>query len=367
LRTDLPLSSELPLYDGEIHEFRFWITNSGETPITEIEVRFEQPELNQLLSEPRLPLLPGCQLSIKCAFTADKSEDIIGLTLISSCEGSDFSSSQIIRQNLAIADSLSVKRIFPLKVPPPCEGDDFGDAWIVNQTDLIYVGYEVQNLSDCTFQYNAIVSETKMSGLIGKRESILMVVSYATADLRSDGSDAQRSRVIAMSKVLEESYGRGLLEEERLKVAKCVSIMQKLEAKWNFDWAVSSTRKGKLVRRTAALDDELYQGIESRQIRAKISWEQDGIVEKIKSNVICEMRADFERDEIVQCELVFVGDADRNRTIMWEGELEQESEDGETVFKFVLCFTETGRFRLIVKHLAKSKIAGQTPVVILVE
>jgi hypothetical protein len=80
------LRTDLPLYDGEIHEFRFWITNSGDFRITDIQVRFEQPELTELLSEPKLPLLPGCQLSIKCAFTADKSEDLISLTLVSSCD-----------------------------------------------------------------------------------------------------------------------------------------------------------------------------------------------------------------------------------------------------------------------------------------
>jgi hypothetical protein len=365
LRTDLPISSELALYDGEIHEFRFWITNSGDVPITNVQIRFQQPEITHLITEPRLPLLPGCQLSIKCCLTADKSENTIGLTLISSCADSDYSCSQLIRQYLAISDSLSVRRIFPLKIAPPQEGDDFSDAWVVNQTDQIYVGYEVENESDCTFQYNATVSQTRMSGLIGRHESILMVASYATAELRSDGSDAQKSRTIAMTKTMEESLHRELSSEERVKVAKCVSIMQRLEAMWNFDWAVSSTRRGKLVRRNVTLDDDLYQGIESRQIRARIAWVQNGIVSKVVPNVICEMVADFEHDQIVQCVLEFVGEDDRNRTILWEGELDQGGE--AAIFKFVLCFTEVGKFKMIVRHVAKSGITGITPVLVTVQ
>jgi hypothetical protein len=65
---------------------------------------------------------------------ADKSDDIIGLTLISPRADSDSSCSQLIRQHLAISDSLSVCRILPLKIAPPADGS------------------EVENESDCTFQ-----------------------------------------------------------------------------------------------------------------------------------------------------------------------------------------------------------------------
>jgi hypothetical protein len=33
LRTDLAVSSEVALYDGDFREFGFWITNSGDGPI----------------------------------------------------------------------------------------------------------------------------------------------------------------------------------------------------------------------------------------------------------------------------------------------------------------------------------------------
>jgi hypothetical protein len=365
LRTDLPLSSELALYDGEIHEFRFWITNSGDSPITELGVRFHQPEMARVLEEPKLPLLPGAQLSIRCSLTADKSDDIVGMSILSSCEGSQFSCSQNIRQPLAISDSLSVRRIFPMKTVPPQTNDEDGDAWAASQIDQIYVGYEVENLSDTTFQYDATVSNSRVTGLIGKHESILMVAGYATRGLKSDGSDAQKSRIIAMTKTMEETVGHGLSGEQRLKVAKCVSIMQKLEEKWNFDWAVSSTRKGKLVRRAAMIDDDLYDAIESRQVRATTYWQLgETRVDSVKTNQIYDLVADFDGDEIVECELQFVGEIERNREILWEGELLKRVPEGQAKFAFVLCFNGVGRFKLLIKHSAKSGITGQTPLLV---
>jgi hypothetical protein len=365
LRTDLPLSSDLALYDGEIHEFRFWVTNAGDSTITQLRIDFQQPEIARLVTEPRLPLLPGGQLSIRCSLTADKNEDIIAMTIISSCAGSDFSCSQQVRQILSISDSLSVRRIFPLRIAPPQPESD--DTWVARRCDGVYVGYEVENLSDCTFQYDATVSDTRTMGLIGSHESLLMVASYATTELKSDGSDAQKSRVIAMTKTMEEILRRGLNPDERVKVAKGVSIVQKLEAKWKFDWAVSATRKGKLVRRAAVIDDDLFQAIESRQILAKISWrEGEAAVDQIVENRVYEMVADFESDVVVACELQFVGEPEVGRTIFWEGELDQKIKEGATEFAFLLCFSEPGKFRMLVKHVAKSGITGQTPVMVIV-
>jgi len=70
-----------------------------------------------------------------------------------------------------------------------------------------------------------------------------MVAGYATRELRTDGSDANERNVVALTRPMEARLGVGLRLDQRAKVAKCVSIMQRLEFKWNFDWAVSSTRR----------------------------------------------------------------------------------------------------------------------------
>jgi hypothetical protein len=116
---------------------------------------------------------------------------------------------------------------------------------------------------DCTFQYNATVSQTRVSRLIGRDEFVVA----ALRELRSDRSDAQKSGIIAMIKALR---------------SRCINVakMQRLEAKWAFDSAVSSIRRGKLAWRTATVNGDLYPGIQSKQIRARISWTQGAVVKK---------------------------------------------------------------------------------------
>jgi hypothetical protein len=84
-----------------------------------------------------------------------------------------------------------------------------------------------------------------------------------------------------MTKTIEESLDRRVSGEERVKIAEWVSLNQRLEAKWNSDWAVSWKRRGKPVGWTATLHEGRYQEIESKQIRARISWVQGRAVEKV--------------------------------------------------------------------------------------
>ena len=366
LVTDLPVRSELALYDGEIYKFNIWITNSGDSPITSMKLEFQEPELMRIVKEPEVPLLPSDQTSIKCLLLADKDEDLVGMKLISSCDGSDYCCSQLIRQRLVICDSLSVRRIFMMKAPPSNDTDEEDESWIANQTDRIFVGYEVDNLSECTFSYAAKVSNTKMKGLIGKNESLLMVAAYGVSELRCDGSDAERSRVISLTKFMEKKQGAGLSHEERVKVAKCVSIMQRLEAKWNFDWWVSSTRRGKLVSRAATIDDDLYNGIESRQIRANISWQfKDEICDwkNMKVDNLYELIANYGNDVIVECELTFADD-EQQHSVIWEGELKQESQEGKNVYTFRICFGSSDVYRMRLSHVTKDGVTGFTPLII---
>jgi hypothetical protein len=348
LTTDLPLSSDLRLYDGEVHNFNFWVTNTGEATISHFDISFQQPGICKMVAGPAMPLLPGDQASIGCVLTVEKGTDIIGMTIVSSCEASELCCSQPIRQLLKILDSLVVRRIFPLKL---------------YQGDAISVGYEIQNLSPCTFEYTSIVAATKSQGLIGGCESLLVVGRYQLADLRSDGTDAVRARVIAMTQAMEERLGRGVNALERAKAARCASILQRLEAQWAFEWALSNTRRGRLVSKQSTFHDDLFSGIECRQVHATVSWFLNGEVSgDVRRNRLYEFVVDFQNDEVIRCELLFIGTNERVRTIFWEGELVKEVPAGATKFKFVLCFTQAGKFAMMVKHVAKSEMSGQTPI-----
>lgn len=350
LRTDLPTSSNLVLYDGEIHDFTIWITNSGDIPITSLNLSFEENENVAILEEPVLPILSSSQVSIKCQITADRDIETLVCKVVTSCGSSECYCSQVIKQRMIIQDSLNLKRIFMMKTAPPyCATKDLDD---------IYVGYEIENLAKSTFQYNAVVSDTKVAGLLGASESVLVVASYSTSELKSDGSDAEKRRVIALTRFMEEKQGERIRPEQRIKAAKVASIMQKLESKWNFDWAVSSTRRGKLRRRVAAIDDDLYQGIESGQIKANITLTHP----QVKCNEIIELCADFGTDLIKECELAF----NSNSNVLWEGELHRQSDAGASSYTFVLCFGEPGSYMLKLLHRSCSGVSGYTPATITV-
>jgi hypothetical protein len=348
LTTDLPLSSALRLYDGEVHEFNFWVTNTGDATIADFDISFQQPGICKMVVRPAMPLLPGDQASIGCVLTAEKGTDIIGMTIVLSCEGSELCCSEPIRQLLKIYDSLVICRIFPLKL---------------YQGDAISIGYEIQNLSPCTFEYTSIVAASKTQGLIGGRESLLIVGRYQLADLRNNGADAVRTRVITMTQAMEERLGRGINVNERAQAARYASILQRLEAQWSFEWALSHTRRGRLVNRQSTFHAELFSGIESRQVRATVTWLLNGeVTGDVRKNGLYEFVADFQNDEVIRCELLFIGANERVRTIFWEGELVKEILTGATKFKFVLCFTQAGKFAMMVKHITKSGMSGQTPI-----
>lgn len=357
LRTDLPLSSNMTLYDGEYHEFFLWITNSGSSPISDLKIDFHHPDVTHVLDAPKLPLLPSCELAVKCCMVANKKEDVITIKVTCSCENSEYCCTQSLHQRISISDSLTVQRIFLIKASSP---DSVKEN---DNSDQICVGYQVENLSDCTFQYKALVSDTRVKGLLGGNESMLIIAHYPLTELKSDGSDADKSRVVALTKFMEEKLGTAIKPEQRLKVAKCVSIMQKLEAKWKFNWAISSLRTGTLTTRTTIIDDDLYDIIESQQVRANISWLLDGQeAVSVRRNELYELVADYGNTLIRSCELTFVTDCARDHSLLWEGELCRTDEAGTSQFRFILCFSFPGSFVLKIAHLTSAGVSGYTPV-----
>jgi hypothetical protein len=201
-----------------------------------------------------------------------------------------------------------------------------------------------------------------MSGLIGHNESILMVAVYLLSDLRAQGTALPKRRVIAMTKSMEELLRRGLTADERLKAARCVAIMETLEAKWQFDWTASSTSHGQLVRRNALIDGELFDAIESPQAQACLSWLHKGQpVDSLKIHTQYSLVADYGTVEIVEWELQFANEADLNQQIMWEGELHKTAQPRTTRVEFVLFFKRPGDYVFIVRHTTDAGSTAPTP------
>lgn len=356
LRTDLPLTTPLELYDGEIHYFNMWITNSSDDDITDLQFQFIETETAEIVQKPTLPLLPHQITSVQIKMTAVKGFDYIGITITSSNKENVYTCNQKIRQILNIDDSLSIRRIFMLKTVPP-------QFTVKLSGDVLFVGYEIENLATSSFHFTAVVGGEKHIGLIGSQESQLMVAHYAISELKSDGKDATKSRVIASTKLMEEQLGKSLTQKQRIKIAKSVSIMQKLESKWDFNWEISNTRKGVLLNKVATIDEELYKGIESRQVRASCSWKLNG--EPVTTLVADEMYtlvADYRNEKITKCELDMKQESDCDNGIIWEGELMREDPEGTTVFEYSLCFGNSGEYVFYLNHMTSQGIIGHTPI-----
>ena len=353
IRTNLPLSSSLTLFDGEVHDFTIWVTNRGEQNIVSLAVNFLQPELAHLVEGPELPLLPHTQTTIKCAITAIKDEEYLAAKVVASCARSDFCCNFNIRQKLIIDQSLDIRRIYLMTNLPRGE----------NAMDKVFIGYEVRNLANCSFMYNSTICGNTSTGLIGENESLMMVGSYSPSELITNGNDANRTKLISMTKLKEAKIGKSLSLTQRMKVARCVSMLQRLfhPDKWKFEWTVSSTRKGELVSKANAVDEDLFNGIEARQIHAKISWLKDGDpTDSIYTDSKYSLLIEFDK-EMTKCgiELVIFDQEDSN-DVLWEGQLVQSDANGKNKYEYTLCFGSPKSYKFYVNYTSLNGIEGQT-------
>lgn len=356
LRTDLPLSSSLTLYDGEVHEFTIWITNLGEIPISNLQINFLQPDIARLIEGPKLPINPHCMSKLRCALTALKGEEHLAAKIVASCQDSEYCCSHNIRQKLVIDDSLEICRIYLMTAHPRGE----------KSCDKVFIGFEVRNNAPCSFMYKSNLCDSESSGLIGQDESLLIVGTYNPGDLISNGSDANKANLIATTKIKEAEIGKSLNLTQRLRVAMCVSMLQRIMDRWNFEWTVSSIRRGELVTKQTAVDEELFNGIESRRIQAKFEWkdENEEIVTDLSIDTKYLLTISFDK-EMILCGIelsneISDDDDEENGAILWEGELNQKVDKGKTQFDFVLCFGVAKMNKFYVNYTSSTGIEGQT-------
>ena len=363
LRTDLPLSSSLTLYDGEIHEFTIWVTNLGDVPISDLEVNFLQPELARLIEGPTLPILPHSMSKLICALTALKGEEYLAAKVIASCTDSDHFCSQNIRQKLVIDESLEICRIYLMTAHPRGE----------KSCDKVFIGFEVRNNAPCSFMYKSDLCGSESSGLIGKDESLMMVGTYKPSELISNGSDANKANLIATTKIKEAQIGKSLNLTQRLRVAMCVSMLQRIMDRWKFEWTVSSIRKGELITKQTAVDDDFFNGIESRQIQAKIEWKSNDdkkIVDVLVVDRKYTLAVAFDKEmlmcgvEVANSEDDDDDDGQNNNEVLWEGELTQKVGKGKLDFEFVLCFGVPKVIKFFINYTSATGIEGQTLVTV---
>lgn len=348
LQTDLPISSKLSLYNGEISEFNLWLTNTSSVPISNVFIKFQQPESAKIINNPVYPLKPNEKIQIKCSFIAEKGDEYLAAQIISTYENGEYQCTQNIRQYLDIFDGLSVERLFLVK-PPVLELSK-------DSINTIKVGYEIRNLSNCSFMYRSKINGIESEGLIGHQESLLIISTNLVSELKTDGHDANKNRIIAMTKQKEQEIGKSLTQAQRHHISKIVSIMQKLESKWEFYWRVTSSRKGILESRFAKIDDELISGIEDQQIGISITWKFEGEqVETLFSEKIYELNIDF-GEKIYECSLEFLEDNEFNQGILWEGELTQKSEEGKSSYHYIICFGDVGEFKIKFKYVSENGV-----------
>jgi hypothetical protein len=82
--------------------------------------------------------------------------------------------------------------------------------------------------------------------------------------------------------------------------------------------------------------------------------------------MLYELVVDSGKDELVECVLdfphsQFAGSERMNKiNIMWEGDLRQVAEKGQSHFVFVVCFSVSGEFRFFIGHVTKAGLSGKT-------
>lgn len=422
IKSNLPLTSSLSLYEGEAYDFSLWIINTGTVPITQLIIELLQPHMMTFVSDENfqlggdfnsnyklvifpdtnsellantgnvgqnwkfLPIPPGGKATVNCRVIARIDETYFSLNVKSIYDNSDYYCSQTIKQTFEAKESLKLNRVFLMKNnPQPHDDQEF-----FNLANNIYVGYEIFNFADSAFQFHAVIDKEDKRGIIGSNESILTIATYKRSELKTDGSDASRERVISLTKVKEEIIGRSLNSDERLRVAKEVSIMQRLENKWRFNWKVSSTRRGILLSESVQIDENLFDIVESRQIMAKISWvlesdyqnkndeeseskddnskaDDDNVnisVVELTQYKPYRLVADFGSDLISECSLDLMCQNPAKSGIMWEETLDKFEKEGRSRYIFMLSFGICGKFKMLLRHSCVEGKVGFTPIIV---
>lgn len=392
LRTDLPINSELTVFDGESYPFTIWITNTGTVNITNFELEFMQPDMMMVVDENQnansngalvalpdesiskvskwnwTPLKIGQKAAIKCMVVAKVEEEFFQFTLRSSNSESDYICSQTIRQYYKSNESLNIRRIFMVDPPPPPVTEDE----FLNQENLIHVGFEIHNKAHTSFEYQAFVSGESRAGVIGARQTVVSFVDYKTEELKTDGSDASKVRIIALTKINEEKLGRSLNKEERSRVAQEISIIEKLEVKWKFNWRLSTSRIGILAPKAIQLDHKLFDKIQSDAIVPTIKWSQNGssinpdnpTVIEVPKSTLYSLDVDFGNVLLTECNLDLMCKNPAKSGIMWDGTLQNVSKEGQSLFNFILIFNQRKKYRLVLRYVSKDGQAGSTPLIV---
>lgn len=417
LKTNLPLTSPLHLYIGEAYDFTLWITNTGSVQISQLEIELIQPHMLTFVSDANfqlgadfnsnyklvqfpdsgnqndsenigknwnfLPLQPGEKASINCRMVAKPDETYFSFDIRSFSDDSDHICTQNVRQQFDAINSLKLSRVFLMRSFPQPENDQE----FANLDKIIYVGYEVYNEADSAFQYHVVIGDEKKKGVIGPHESCLTISSYNKADIRTDGSDASRDRVISLTKVKEEIIGRSLNSQERQIVAQEVSVMQRFENKWKFNWKVSSTRRGILLTESIQIDKDLFDVIQSPETSLKIKWilesqYQEGDSESSENIQVSDSEekmsvngeltqfkmyrliVDFGNDLISMCSVDLMCKNPAKSGIMWEESLCKAEKEGKSKYDFKLSFGVCGKIKMFLKHTTLEGKTGFTPIIV---
>ncbi|OHT01497.1 hypothetical protein TRFO_31639 [Tritrichomonas foetus] len=365
VRTDLPLSNVMNLYDGEILNINLWITNSGNVEIENLTLKFSK--IKASYDPIKLPIKSYTSLLIPITLEIDQSLPEIKIEIIANSKNTKYASFATIIQPIHVEAAVSIVSIEPLTSLPEIDADfsniSFVAADIKNYSDSVFnysVAFESTAKEPYLINFPGIISKNNTLGVLSPHRTTSFILALDKSIIKSPPSLAPRSKKINAAKMEEEKLNKKLSDKQRSLLDKRVEIATFIEENLKFMWNVGSGRRGKLATNLALPSVEMME--DSIHIRPCVtySFECENVLEnkiiQTKQKVI--LNVFFNPIKIEKCELQLGVYQDSDYGVIWNGMLEKNYPEGVNSASFELYFIYPGKFHFKLEYSTIEGVHG---------
>lgn len=354
MRTDLPLSHPLEVFEGEYVQFSIWITNTGDQNIENMDLQFNG-DIGAKFLPVKTPILPYESTSVTIGLQIQKSKTEISLVVCGQTTNVNVQSFIGIRQSLTILPSIEITGISPLMYQPDLD---------VDLAKVIFVAINLSNHSNTSFTYDiafenyaelnaaelgGYLTNKIRHGVLSPQENSVFLVAILrdllTNDMSSTTTEQQNRIMQAYKNYQEENKLVHLNNEQRLSIKRKVFIASFIEANLKFTWSCGLGRTGKLNSMTVLPSPDLLEELERQRPRTITKWRHAQTdIEDVPVDELVELHIILENVIAQKCELDLCEFLDPEAGVLWDGTLTLEAEKGAHQFVYPLYFTKPGKF-----------------------
>lgn len=360
-RTNLPLSQELDLFDGEILDVELWLNNTSKISIDHMNIQLVDKSKKEGKND--LSILPFSSVKTEFEFEINRAMSSLVLDISArsdQCPRAE-SYTQII-QPLSVQPGVFISSISLLDTIPEID---------VDLSNIIFIALDIKNASSVVFNYSVyfkaavdlghefpgILTKNKINGLLTENETTTFILAVEKDKIITDSLKVDDERFVEARKE-EEKRCNGRPTHQQIQFVKNrVRAAVFIENNLVFEWTCGSGgRKGRIPINTAVPDPEVIHEINRK--RPKITHQFDSPSLVINKRVNLNLK--FENAKIVSCILHLGVFSDSDYGIAWDGTLEKSENDaiGENEYQFGLFFVKSGKFDLKVKYETEDKLTG---------